>query len=82
MNREDVRRWARNHQAAAERERQAVREKPLSASQAFAFALELLVLDESLNGSPFKRHDPVSIREDEEVRQAWVKLRARWPHGR
>lgn len=82
MNPEDVRRWARNQAAAAARERAEMSRKPLTTAQAFASALSLLVFDESCNGSPFQRYDPVSEREDEEVRAAWAKLRERWLHGR
>jgi hypothetical protein len=82
MNPDDVRRWAGNQRAAAARERAAVRQHPLNASQAFASALSLLVYDENLNGSPFDRNDPVALREDALMREAWTKLRARWHHGR
>ena len=81
MNREDVRRWARNQAAAAARERAEMSRKPLTAAQAFASALSLLAFDESINGPPFQRYDPVSMREDEEVRAAWAKLRRRWSRG-
>jgi len=77
---EDIRRWDRNQRAAAARERVATREHPLTASEAWAAALALVAFDEKLNGSPFQREDPVSSREDEEMREAWAKLRARWPH--
>jgi hypothetical protein len=83
MDREEIRRWARNHKAGAEREQLALQENPLTPSQAFAHAMELLAFDELVNGSsPFGRPDPVSLREDEEVRMAWAKLRERWPRGR
>jgi hypothetical protein len=82
MNRSDVRRWAENHRMAAAREREFLRQHPLTTSQAFAAALSLLVFDESQNGSPFERADSVTLREDAQVRDAWTKLRARWPRGR
>jgi hypothetical protein len=82
VNREDIRRWSANHEAAAARERAEARLHPLTASEAFSAALALLVYDESQNGSPFERLDPVTLREDEEVREAWAKLRARWPRER
>ena len=82
MNRSDVRQWSENHRAAAARERALIRQHPLTASQAFAAALDLLVFDESRNGSPFGRADSVTLREDAQVRDAWTKLRARWPRGR
>lgn len=82
MNPEDVRLWARNQRAAAARERVEMRQRPLTAAQAFASALSLLVYDESHNGSPFQRNDPVSQREDDEMRAAWAKLRRRWSLGR
>ena len=82
MNPHDIRRWARDHRLAAARERATVREHPLTASEAFASALALLVYDEKRNGSPFERADPVSAREDVQMWEAWATLRARWPRGR
>jgi hypothetical protein len=83
MNPDDIRRWDANHRAAAAREREELaRGRRLTPNEAFDTALALLVLDESLNGNPFNRRDPVSEREDEQVREAWATLRARWPHGR
>lgn len=79
MDARDIRRWAANHRAAAVREAEEVREHPLTAEQAFGFALSLLAFDEAMNGSPFDRYDPVTEREDEEMWDAWSKLRARWP---
>lgn len=81
MNPDDIRKWDANFRAASEREREEAAENPLTPQEAFAAAMALLVLDEQLNGSPFERFDPVSEREDEEAREAWVKLRARWPRG-
>lgn len=50
----------------------------MSADEAFASALALLVFDERINGSPFDRYDPVSAREDEKMWNAWARLRQRW----
>jgi hypothetical protein len=82
MNADDVKRWARGHEAAAARERLEMQRHPLTPDQAFASALSLLAFDESSNGSPFGRRDPVTLREDAEMREAWAKLRARWTRGR
>jgi hypothetical protein len=82
MDAGDIRRWAANHRAAAAREAVEARQNPMTADQAFASALALLVFDEKQNGSPFERRDPVSDREDEEMWSAWTKLRARWGNGR
>ena len=82
MDPEDIKRWDRNQRAAAARERTAAREHPLSAAESWASALALLAFDEKLNGSPFDREDPVSSREDDEMREAWAKLRAGWRHDR
>jgi len=54
----------------------------MSAEQAFASALALLVFDEKQNGSPFRREDAVSAREDEQMWNDWARLRARWRNGR
>jgi hypothetical protein len=79
---EDIRRWDRNQRAAATRERGETRQHPLTAAEAWQAALALVAFDERLNGSPFERVDPVSTREDEEMRETWMKLRARWRHER
>jgi hypothetical protein len=81
VNPADVRTWVDNHRAAAAREREELYKHPLTPAEAFAAAFELLNYDERLNGSPFERPDPVSEREDEQVREAWATLRARWPRG-
>ena len=81
MDANDVRRWASDHRAAAARERAEARRHPLSATEAFASALSLLAYDENQNGSPFERIDPVSLREDAQMRAAWTQLRMRWPRG-
>ena len=82
MDPADIRRWAENHRAAAAREAEELRRNPLTAGQAYEFAMALLVWDEQNNGSPFERHDPVTEREDREMWDAWAKLRERWPNGR
>lgn len=82
MRPEDIRTWADNHRAAATRVARDAHANPLAPAAAFAAALELLRWDEIANGPPFERPDPVSDREDEEMRNAWVTLRARWGHGR
>jgi hypothetical protein len=82
MDPRDIRRWAANHRAAAAREAAETRQHPMSVDQAFASVLALIAFDEKQNGSPFERRDPVSDREDEEMRTAWTKLRARWRNGR
>lgn len=64
MDPRDIRRWAENHRVAAARERAEQRANPLSPQQAWEFAMDLLCLDESHNGDPFTRHDPVTERED------------------
>jgi hypothetical protein len=80
MDARDIRTWAANHRAAAEREQSEIRR--LTPNESFAFALELLNFDEQMNGSPFERPDPVTEREDREMWDAWTKLRERWPRGR
>jgi len=82
MNSEDIRAWVENFRAAAERERVESLNRSLPPEVAFAYALDLLAFDESQNGSPFERDDPVTRREDEEMWQTWAKLRARWGDGR
>lgn len=78
MNGGDLRRWVADHRAAADRERRAIHHHRLTAAEAFASALALLRYDEGQNGSPFQRVDPVSISEDDQLRDNWARLRARW----
>jgi len=82
MDPRDIRAWAANYRAAAAREAEEARRHPMSAEQAFASALALLVFDEKQNGSPFRREDAVSAREDEQMWNDWARLRARWRNGR
>lgn len=82
MNREDIRRWAENHAVAAARELREMNRNPPSPTEAFNAALALLVYDESRNGSPFERQDPVSERADREMWDTWVTLRTRWNRAR
>lgn len=82
MRPEDVRKWAENHRAAAERVAQDAQRNPLTPAAAFAAALELLRWDELSNGAPFDRRDPISEREDRQVWDAWSKLRAWGLRGR
>jgi hypothetical protein len=74
-----LKRWIENQRAAEARAREDAKQNPLTASQAWAAAMELLNFDEQLNGPPFERYDPVSDREDAAMWEAWAKLRAGWP---
>lgn len=78
MDPHEVRTWAANHAAAAERERAEVSRRRLTPAEAFAAALALLSFDERMNGSPFSREDPVTEREDRQMWDAWARLRERW----
>lgn len=76
MNADDIRRWAENHRAAQAKEAEYAHRHRLTAAESFALAMELLNFDEQMNGDPFARRDPVSEREDQEMWDAWAKLRA------
>ena len=80
MDPRDIRRWAENHRAAAERELSDP--KRMTAAEAFDAALSLLAWDEQCNGSPFNRADAVTEREDAKMWDDWSKLRERWNRGR
>ncbi len=82
MDRDAVRRWIENYRAVAQREMAESRDNPLTAQQAIDASMALLRFDESINGDPFSRDDPVTRREDEQLWQAWVTLRRRWRDGR
>jgi hypothetical protein len=77
----DIRKWAANHRAAAAREREEARLHPLTPAQALAYVTSLIAFDQMQNGSPFDRYDPVTVREDEQMWDAWARLRTRWRSG-
>jgi hypothetical protein len=79
MDPRELKSWIENQRAAEARVREDASQNPLTAAQAWAAAMELLNLDEQLNGPPFERYDPVSEREDAAMWEAWAKLRERWP---
>lgn len=81
MDPSDIRRWAENHAVVAARELREMRLNPLSPADAFKAAMSLLVFDEACNGSPFEREDPIEAREDQELWDAWAKLRTHWNCG-
>lgn len=78
MNPADVRRWVANSRAVAAREAAEMRRSPLTPAEAFSAAMSLLIFDEACNGSPFERNDRIDRREDQQVWNAWAKLRKRW----
>jgi len=73
MPSQDLRRWAENQRAAAERERSAVRDRGFSPDPISA-GFELIDLAAELYGWPVPE-DPVTRREDELARERWVRLR-------
>lgn len=73
MRPEDLRRWVGDQRAAAERERAAVRVGGFS-TDPIAAGLDLIDLAAELYGWPIPE-DPVTRREDELVRERWVRLR-------
>jgi len=82
MDADALRRFVENHRAAQEREDQERAGKPMSFADAWASAMALLRFDEQVNGDPFRRYDPVTEEEDQEMYEAWAKLRAGWPRER
>ena len=66
--------------AAAKAEREWLKKNPTTPQQAIALSLELLNIYESLHGNPFVK-DEITLREEEEARQAWKRLYERWPRG-
>jgi hypothetical protein len=45
--------------------------------------MSLLEFDEACNGSPFEREDDILEEQaDQDARNAWAMLRARWNRGR
>jgi hypothetical protein len=83
MDAQDIRRWSENHAAVTARELKEMRRNPLSPSDAFRAAMSLLEFDEACNGSPFEREDDLlEAQADQQARNAWAMLRARWNSGR
>ncbi len=77
MSPDELRRWIAARRAAAARERAEIRNNPPTASQAVQAALTLINFTANLHGWP-PPEDPVTVREDREVRAAWAKLRQCW----
>lgn len=73
MHPEDLRRWVADQRAAAERERAEVREEGFSPDPIGA-GFDLIELAAELYGWPVPE-DSVTQREDELVRERWVRLR-------
>jgi hypothetical protein len=71
MDRDLVKRWAAGHAAAARRALEVMRQEgPPEPAVAFADAMELCALVEVAPA------DPVRLREEDEARRAWAKVRA------
>jgi hypothetical protein len=79
VNRGAVQAWIASRRAAEEREREERRSSPFSAEQAIASALALIAVDARLHGWP-RMEDPVTRRENDVARHAWVRLRRAWRH--
>ena len=73
--------FVERRRAAAKAERELARRDPMPPELAISLSLEMLNLYESLHGNPFVK-DEITLREEEEVRQTWKRLRERWPRGR
>ena len=76
----DWKRFVENWRAAEAADREWLRKNPTSPQQAIAWSLELLNIREALHGNPFAK-DAITLREEEEVRRTWARLRERWPRG-
>ena len=72
--------FVEQRRAAAKAEREWLKKNPTTPQQAIASSLELLNIYESLHGDPFVK-DEITLREEEEARQAWKRLYERWPRG-
>ena len=76
----DWKTFVANWRAADAADRQWQRQNPVSPQQAIAFSLELLNIREALHGDPFIK-DEIRLKEEQEVRETWKRLRERWPRG-
>jgi hypothetical protein len=70
----EMRRWLAGRRAAEDREKQQLRENPLTTAQSVASALSLFRLMVRLHGWPLPE-DPVTRRENAEVNATWQRLR-------
>ena len=77
VNENDWKTFVEQRTAAAKAEREIARLDPLSRELAVELSLELLTIYESLHGDPFIK-DAITLRDEEEVRQTWKRLRERW----
>ena len=77
----DWKRFVEERQAAARHEREVARANPMPLPLVISLSLEMLDLYEALHGNPFVK-DAITLREEEEVRRTWKRLRERWPNGR
>jgi hypothetical protein len=76
----DWKTFVEQRRAAAKAERELARRDPMRPELAIALSLEMLNLYESLHGNPFVK-DEITLREEEEVRRTWQRLRERWPRA-
>ena len=74
---EELKRWVAARRAAEDRELAEVGENPPSVREAVAAALALVALCGRLIGWPVPE-DAVRARENEQARQSWATLRARY----
>ena len=74
----DWKAFAERWRIAQKAERELTRRNPPTPQQAIAFCLESLRVFEAMHGNPFVK-DAVTRRKEEEAREAWARLRERWP---
>src|ERR1041385_732553 len=73
----DWKAFAERWRIAEKAEREWRRENRPSPEEAFAWCLESLRIFESMHGDPFIK-DPLTLKREEEAREAWTRLRQRW----
>jgi hypothetical protein len=73
----DWKAFAERWREVAKEERRLRRLNPPSTQEAFAWCFESLRIYESMHGDPFVK-DAVTLRKEEEAREAWTRLRQRW----
>lgn len=76
----DMKEWAANWKEANEFERKLhAREPRLSIEEYLDQLFDLMGFCEEISGvDPFTYPDPIRDRENAEVQETWMKLRARW----
>ena len=74
MDREDIRRWVRQRELAAQREQDELRAGNPAPGEVFERGLRMIALAGRLHGWPLPE-DPLDVEQDREAYLRWARLR-------